>query len=266
MSRSCPLVPGSLIPFYPLIQTMSHSNREEGEEGGCWEKQVQDGEKRRHDKSWWDSLVWRSGGWGSERQETLIRSTVLRASPHYRKTELRFTIYASSATVYGRNMKRNMTRKTNSSWRQTKDKVQTLVRLRHASLQTPGTSTQPISCSSPVICSVLIMPINYPAHSPSTGVTGFSTTLMREVHEKSTLFLLYFAQRPIFVNFTPLPFPTLTLFDRVGLCEIDSQCFVPSIFYIYPVALSRSRCRMRWELARCPCAHCCSSWVPPGEE
>lgn len=32
MSRSCPLVPGSLIPFYPLIQTMSHSNREE--EGG----------------------------------------------------------------------------------------------------------------------------------------------------------------------------------------------------------------------------------------
>ncbi len=32
MSRSCPLVPGSLIPFYPLIQTMSHSNREEEEE------------------------------------------------------------------------------------------------------------------------------------------------------------------------------------------------------------------------------------------
>lgn len=41
--------------------------------------------------------------------------SVLRANPHYRKMELWFTSYASSATVYGRNMKRNMTRKANSS-------------------------------------------------------------------------------------------------------------------------------------------------------
>lgn len=42
MRRSCPLVPGSLIPFYPLLQPMSHSYREVGVEG-------REG-KRRHDK------------------------------------------------------------------------------------------------------------------------------------------------------------------------------------------------------------------------
>lgn len=30
MRGSCPLVPGSLIRFDPLIQTMSHSNSKEG--------------------------------------------------------------------------------------------------------------------------------------------------------------------------------------------------------------------------------------------
>lgn len=48
MSRSCPLVPGSLIPFYPLIQTMSHSNRKG--EGGL--RKVRTGDEGRHDKNW----------------------------------------------------------------------------------------------------------------------------------------------------------------------------------------------------------------------
>lgn len=60
--------------------------------------------------------MWRGGGAKEgKKYQILIRTTVLRASPHYRKMELQFTIYASSATVYVRDMKKNMTCKTHSS-------------------------------------------------------------------------------------------------------------------------------------------------------
>lgn len=65
MSRSCPLVPGSLIPFYLLIQKMSHSNREEEEEGGCWLRKTSTGWRKEVTRQ---ELVGIASveGWGSE--------------------------------------------------------------------------------------------------------------------------------------------------------------------------------------------------------
>lgn len=236
MSRSCPLVPGSLIPFYPLIQTMSHSNREEGGDAG-WEERVQDGEKRRHDKSWWDLLVWREGG-------VKRKYSVLRANPHYRKMELWFTSYASSATVYGRNMKRNMTRKANSSWRQSKeDTVQTPVMLQCVSLQTPGTSTQLISRSSPSHdwwCLLITLLV----HSSSAF-----TTLM-QMHEKSTSFLFYICTRAHSCHFNATTFSNI---DFVWQNWFMWNWLVVIRFFFFSLWHCRS------ELALCPCTHCCSS-------
>lgn len=48
-------------------------------------------------------------------KQRLFRNTVKRVSPHYRKVELWFSIYTSSATVCRSNMKRNMVCKTKSS-------------------------------------------------------------------------------------------------------------------------------------------------------
>lgn len=245
MSRSCPLVPGSLIPFYPLIQTMSHSNREEEEEG-CWLRKASTGWRKEETRQ---ELV---GFAGVEGKRGGFRTTVPRPSPHYKKMELRFTIYALSATVCGRNMKRNMTCKTSSLWRQTKDKVQTLVRLRRVSLQTPGISMQPISCSR--LYATFDDEYNY------LLTIYWCDWIFNNI--RSTAFLFYFSYQDPFLSischYLLKHWLCLTELVYVKLTH-STLCFF--LFVFYPAALSRSRCR---ELAPWPCSPSCSFWVPRG--